>query len=420
MATRFDPKSHALNQFKVLASKYFPHEYLRVSSSKKGYRLSDSTQTLIEKSKEIVSEVENSNEILPESTAIIYRYGIVFQRIFNELSKYQTISSVKSRSRRGYRKEMEFLAFDLKKIELELKKSSNPKVKIQNDGKIIREFKKSSTSLMNDEKFDVIINEIDKMQPLFILGDSEGFKYFEALSRSVSSFKQNIEKKDQLLDKMNELKSSQISLRTEIEKASQQIPNYQKEIELQREKRGVNDIAKRKENLLNHPDISLFLKILTTALERYIKMIERREKQQLEDKDKFMGLIMEPTKFDGLNETLWKEIVFIIETHGIELLSGKNWFNFSFSDDLREFITRSDILTKYSELRSIEKELENIETELIQNPSFLEAKNFIDNYQYLKDQLAESETTLPSITEEIQKLSEIIEEERIKILDALT
>ena len=68
MATRFNSKLYVLNQFKVLAGKYFPQDYLRVNSSKKGFRLSDSTQQLIEKSKTIVSQLEKTNEALPQST----------------------------------------------------------------------------------------------------------------------------------------------------------------------------------------------------------------------------------------------------------------------------------------------------------------------------------------------------------------
>jgi hypothetical protein len=420
MATRFDSKSYVLNQFKVLASKYFPNEYMRVSSSKKGFRLSDSTQSLIEKSKTIVSQFENTDGLLPQSTAIVYRYGVVFQAIFSDLSNYQTISSLKARSRRGYRKEMEFIAFDLKKIELELKKSSKPKVKIQKDEKIIRDFKKRYLILMDENNFDLIKKNVEKTQPLFILDDSEGFKFFETLSRSISSFIEKIEQKDNLKNRKSEIKSSLIKIREDIKQASLDVSKYQKEIQLQREKRGVYELSKRKEALLNHTDMSLFLKILTTALERYIKMIERREKQRLENREQLMGIIIGPTKYDGLNETLWKHIVFIIETHGIELLNGKNWFEFEFSDDLREFITRQDVLKMYSELRGLEKDLEKIESELHQNSTFSKADNFIKKFELLKLQLEESEKSLPTITENINEINQIIEDERLKILQSLS
>ncbi|MCK4848163.1 MAG: hypothetical protein KAT16_03990 [Candidatus Heimdallarchaeota archaeon] len=419
MATRFDSKLYVLNQFKVLAGKYFPQDYLRVNSSKKGFRLSDSTQKLIEKSKTIVSQLEKTNEALPQSTAFVYRYGVVFQAIFSDLIEYQTISSVNARSRRGYRKEMEFLAFDLKKIELELKKSSNPRVKIQKDEKLIRVLKKRYLTLMDEKKFNLLKTEIEKTQPLFILDDSEGFKFFEVLSRSVSSFTQKISHKRKLMKQESEIKSSQKKLRDDIKQSSLEVQKYQKEIELQRKMRGVNDLTKRKETLYNQSDMSLFFKILTTSLERYIKMIERREKQRLEDRDQLLGVIIEPTKFDGLNETLWKQIVFIIETHGIELLNGKSWFKFSFSDDLRDFITRKDILKKFSELRNLERELETIESELYKNSIFSEAYNFIKKFESLKVQLEESEKTLPDIIEEINKLTQIIEDERLRIMQYL-
>jgi len=416
MATRFDSKSYVLNQFKVLASKYFPHDNLHVSSSKKGFRLSDSTQVLIEKSKAIVSQLEKTNGVLPQSTVIVYRYGVVFQAIFSDLANYQTISSIKARTRRGYRKEMEFLAFDLKKIELELKKSSNPRVKMQKDEKMIRDIKKRYIKLIDENEFESLKKDIEKTKPLFVLDASEGHKFLEVLSRSTSSFTQKITRKTNLMKQESELKISQNKLHENIKQASSEVPNYHKEIRLQREMRGFYDLTRRKEAILNQSDISLFFKILTTALERYIKMIERREKQRLEDRGLLLGLIIEPTKFDGLNEALWKQIVFIIETHGIELLNGKSWFKFRFSDDLREFITREDVLKNFSELRNLEKELETIESELYQSPSFSEAYNFINKFESLKSQAEESEKSLPSIKEEIEELSQQIEEERLKIL----
>jgi benzoyl-CoA reductase/2-hydroxyglutaryl-CoA dehydratase subunit BcrC/BadD/HgdB len=311
---------------------------------------------------------------------------------------------------------MEFLAFDLKKIELELKNSSNPRIKIQKDKKLIQDIKKRYIKLLDENKFDFLTTDIEKTQPLFVLADSEGYKFFEVLSRSFSSFIQKINHKENLLKQESETKLSLKNLRDNIKQSSSEVPKYQKEIQLQREKHGVYNLTKRKEALLNHSDISLFFKILTTALERYIKMIERREKQRLEGRDLLLGLIIEPTKFNGLNEALWKQIVFIIETHGIELLNGKNWFKFDFSDDLREFITREDILKKYSELRDLEKELEKIDSELNQNSSFSKAYNFIKENESLKLQLEESEKSLPDINEEIDELSLRIEDERLKIL----
>jgi hypothetical protein len=419
MATRFDSKSYVLNQFMVLTSKYFPQEHLRVNSSKKGFRLSDSTQNLIERSKTVVSQIEKSNGVIPQSTAIVYRYGTVFQDIFSELSSYQTISSVKSRSRRGYRKDMEFMAFDLKKIELELKKSSNPRVKIQKDKKLIQDVKKRCINFMNENNIGLLKTDIEKTQKLFVLDDSEGFKFCEVLSRHISSLLQMITHRKNLEKQESDIKSKQKEMHFAIKQASSDLPKYQKEIQLQREIHGVNDLTKRKEAILNNSDISLFLKILTTSLERYIKMIERREKQRLEDRDLLLGIIIEPTKYDGLNEALWKQIVFVIETHGIELLNGKSWFNFNFSDDLRDFITNKDVLKKFSEIRNLEKELEKVEFELSQNSSFSEANNLIEEFNDLKLQSEEAEKILPDIIEEITDVSKKIEEEKLKIMQNL-
>ena len=272
---------------------------------------------------------------------------------------------------------------------------------------------------MHDNEFDLLRTDIEKTKPLFILDDSEGFKFFEVLSRSVTSLIQKINQKRNLVKQESEINSSLNKLRENIKQTSLEVPQYQKEIQLQRELSGVYDLNKRKEVLFNHSDISLFLKILTTALERYIKMIERREKQRLEHRDQLFGVIIEPTKYNDLNEALWKQIVFIIETHGIELLNGKSWFNFNFSDDLRDFITNKDVLKKFSEIRNLEMELEKVERELSQTSSFTEANSLIEEFNNLKLQSEEAEKTLPDIIEEISDVSKKIEEERLKIIQNL-
>jgi hypothetical protein len=420
MASRFDSKSYVLSQFNALASKYFPHEYMRVNSGKKGFRLSDGTNNLIEKAKDIVSQAENNREIIPQSTAIIYRYGVVFQRIFDDLGKFQTLTSVKSRSRRGYRKEMEFLGFDLKKIELELKKSSNPSVKIQKDEKFVRDIKKHYLQLLQDEDFEKLKSDIMQKSAIFILEDSIGYKFFDNQTRLISSITQKIAKLDQLNDEITNLHNSQTSYKTRISELTPLIPEYEEIIQTQKNAMGVYERTDRKEELLTDSEISLFLKILTTSLERYIKMIERREKQRLEQREEFLNLILEPTKYEGLDEGLWKQIVFIIESHGIELLQGKTWFNFEFPDELRAYITNKDVLSKFAELRTLEKELEEIDKQLQKNSSFHEANALINELETVKNSLAESQGRIEELKLEIQDLSDSINEEKQNYLQSLS
>ena len=314
MASRFDSKSYVLNLFNSLASKYFPQECMRVNSGKKGFRLSDGTNLLIEKAKDIISRAEENREIVPQSTAHIYRYGIVFQMIFDDISQYQAFTSVKSRSRRGYRKELEFLAFDLKKIELELKKSSNPSVKIQKDEKFVRDIKKQYSQMVIDEDFQNLESDIAEKSSLFILEDSVGYKFYDTQTRQITSLTQNLNKLQELKDEKEKLLSSQETFNTKISEITPQIPRHEEIIQTQKKAMGVYERTDKKEALLTDSEVSLFLKILTTSLERYIKMMERREKQRLEQRDQFLGLILEPTKYEGFNEDLWKQIVFIIHS----------------------------------------------------------------------------------------------------------
>ncbi len=420
MASRFDSKSYVLNQFNALASKYFPHEYMRVNSGKKGFRLSDGTNNLIEKAKDVVSQAENNREIIPQSTARIYKYGVVFQQIFDDLGKYQTMTSIKSRSRRGYRKEMEFLGFDLKKIELELKKSSNPSVKIQKDEKLVRDIKKQYLQLLQEDEFEKLKSDISHKSTLFILEDSVGYKFFDTQTRNITSITRKLTQLNQLKAEKERLLSSQESLETQITELTPLIPKYEGIIRAQKNGMGVYERTDRKEALLTDSEISLFLKILTTSLERYIKMIERREKQRLEQREQFLRLILEPTKFEGLDEGLWKQIVFIIESHGIELLQGKNWFNFQFPDELRAYITDKNVLSKFAELRVLEKELDEIDKQLHEIPSFREAMSLINNLETMKNSLTESQERVNELKTEILDLTDSIAEERQNYLQSLS
>jgi hypothetical protein len=415
MATRFDSKSYAIQQFKVLANKYFPHEYMRVNSGKKGFKLSESTHQLIENSKKVIESAIKESSIVPQSTANIYRYGVTFQRIFNDLSNFQTISSVKSRSRRGYRKEMEFLAFDLKKIELELKKSSNPQIKIHKDKKFLNDTKKRYLELMNEDKVKILHSEVLLNRTVFILDDSEGFKFFDSLFRFITSINQNYEQIEVLKSQKKKEKQSILHNKNRVQKLTSLAAEYQSILRIQKEERGVFHISTRKETLLTDQDVSLFLKIITTSLERYIKMMERREKQRIDQKEEFMNMIVEPTKYEGFNENLWKQIVFIIETHGIELLGSKNWFDFKFPDEVRDFITRKDVLTKFAELRKLESELKLIDIELRKISEFSEAIDALDELELLKNQLINSQDSVPRIDEEVQQLKTEITREKRKI-----
>ncbi len=412
MATRFDSKSYAIQEFMVLASKYFPSDYLHVSSGKKGFRLTDSTLDLIEKVKKVVSQAEKANEAIPQSTAVIYRYGVVFQAIFDDLRQYQAISSVKSRSRRGYRKEMEYTAFDLKKIELELKKSTNPPVKVQKDEKYLKDRKKHYIQLVNEKSYQELESDVNNKRSMFILEDTEGYKFFDTVFRHITSLNQKIDKMNKFKKQKAELTTSLASLNQKIDEISGLIPSFEELMKNTKRNEGVYERTDLKETLITDPDVSLFLKILTTSLERYIKMMERREKQKLERRDQFLGLIVEPTKFTGLDEDLWKEIVFIIETHGIELLMGKNWFQFDFANELKLFITRKDVLTKFAELRTLESELEEIDRKLNQNSEYKNATSQIQELHILKTQFTESEEVIPELDEKIRTLNGRIKEER--------
>ncbi len=186
-------------------------------------------------------------------------------------------------------------------------------------------------------------------------------------------------------------------------------------MKFQREKSGIIQIISEKESLLLDPELSLFLKILVTSLERYMKMIERRESRNLEQREDYLGLIIEPTRYQGFNEDLWRQIVFIIESHGFELLSGKNWFKFEDPTELRQFIVNKDVLSKFARIRELEKELEKIEMQIQKDPQYSKAQKVIQNFEETKIFLIRLKKEIPEIKERIVSLSQDIETEKEKI-----
>ncbi|MFX0051720.1 MAG: hypothetical protein ACFE8U_10565 [Candidatus Hermodarchaeota archaeon] len=416
MATKFDPKEYSKNRLLMIGSKFFPKECIKIKSGRKGYQLGESMVTLIDRAKTIVEHAQELDEVIPVSTANICRVGTTFQNIFQNLSSYQVISQVKSRSRRGYRKEIEILDFDLKKIELAFKKSPQLPVKTQKDEKYIKNTKKLHLKLLDEEKYQMVLEDVIKRRDFFVIDDSEGRKYFDSLFRLLDNYIRKNNEKKQLKTELKQLKIKNEEINARNEELIKEIPQTKNQIKLQREQAGILDIISEKERLMADSDISLFLKILTTSLDRYIRMIERRENRILEQRDDLLSLILEPTRFQGLNEELWRTIVFIIETHGFELLSSKNWFKFENSIDLKLFILRKDILEKFASLRKIEKSLEELEKQLLTNPQYFKAQRIIEEFDRNEELQNELKNDILAIKREISNLIQELQSEKEKII----
>jgi len=415
MVTKFDSKEYTRQRLFHTCSKYLPEGQLKINFGKKGFRLGESTLALIQKAKEIIMIAQDSNEKIPESTANIFRYGTVCIEIFENLNQYQTISQLKSRSRRGHRKELDVIDFDHKRIELEFKKSPKPPVKTHKDIRIIYSAKKSYLRPLDENNFTFIIEDIRKKQNLFIVDGSDGKDFFDSIFRLVYPVTQKSNQKSELKIQLKQKQKDLEKTKTILADLKAELPRFKQKIELQRKESRIQEIINEKEQLFSDPDLSLFLKIVTTSLERYMKMIERRENRIIEEKEEFLGLILEPTKFQRLNEELWRKIVFIIETHGIELLSGKSWFKFEDPADLRQFIVLKDVLEKFAGLRKLEDELTAVEEHLEQNPEYAEAQSKIQKYEESKAKINLLKREIPELEEKINALTHMIEVDKEKI-----
>ncbi len=420
MATRFDPQEYAKQRFLSIGTKYFPKDHLRINTSKrKGFRLADSTISLIKQSIDVVTNAQESRVIIPASTANICRYGTILIEIFENLNEYQMISQLKSRSRRGYRKELEVIDFDLKKIELRLKKSDEPLTKAQKDEKMIRDIKKSYLKQLERDEFQHLFDDAIKKQDLFVLSDSDGKKFFDSLLRQLNIINAKFLEKEETESYLEKTKRTIRDLKLRITELEETLPSLKAKAENIRKQSGIFSLISEKEKLLADPDLSLFLKIITSCIERYVKMIERRENQMLDQREDLLGLVLEPTRFKGLNEDLWRQIVFIIETHGFELISSKNWFNFTHSDELRNFIIKKEILEKYARLRKLEEKLDEIEKKLANNPQYSEATSLVQEFDENKTLYSELKEEIPVIKEKIDSLSRDIKMDKEQIFSFL-
>lgn len=416
MATRFDSKEYAKQRFLALGSKYFPIDHLRINASKrKGFKLADSTVALIQQSIDIVTSAEESKIIIPTSTADIFRYGSLFIEIFDNLKQFQVISQLKSRSRRGHRKDIDVLEFDLKKIELALKKRPSPSIKTQKDERMIREIKNFYLNLLEEDKFDTLANDALKNQNLFVLNDSEGKKFHISFLRQLNTLILRNTELSESRSHLDKIKRTKQELKNRISILRKDLSQLKEEVNLHRKNIGIYKYLEEKEKLLADPDLSLLLKILTICLERYVKMIERRENRGLDERDAYLGLVFEPTRFKGLTEDLWREIVYIIETHGFDLIGSKNWFKFSNTEDLRKFIIQREVLEKFARIRKLESKLDEIENLLEENPKYSSAKNLIQEYDANSSKIMKLDEEILKVKGEIESLSLTVKEERRKI-----
>lgn len=419
MVSKFDSKDYAKQRLFNICVKYFPKEHLKINSGRKGFRLGESTNELINQSRAVINRTKETNDPIPESTANIFRYGTKCQEIFEDLSSYQMISQLKARSRRGYRKELEVVDFDLKKIDLEFKKSPNPSVKTLKDEKFIRNAQKLYLKLLNEDNHPLILKDVMKNQELFIVVGSNGKKFFDSLFRLLNAL---VSKNTEKIEHETLLEQKQIEIANKsnrLQEIETELPAITHQIELYREKSGIQGILSEKEQLFSDPDLSLFLKTLTNGLERYMKMMERRESRDLEQKEDFLNLILDPTRFQGLDEELWRQIVFIIETHGFELLSGKKWFMFEDPSELRQFMVRKNVLEKFAHLRTIEKQLNEIEIQLQNDPNYSKAQKKIQKFDETSEIIVKIRKELLKIEEKVASLSQELEADKEKVVKFL-
>lgn len=420
MATKFDPKEYAKKRLIGTVAKYFPMEYIKVKAGRTGYRLGESTITIIERSKNIIDAASESDIEVPYSTVNIFKIGSTLQHIFQNLSDYQVVSQVKARSRRGYRKEIDLIDFDLKKIELAFKKSPNPSVRHQKDVKIIKTAQKFYIKLLDEKKYQNLLEDVIKQQELFIVDSSDGKAFFDSLYRLLNTFIEKIDEKARYETQLVQTKNEVKAIKKKLNESENQLPQIKNRITVLRKESGIHNLVREKEQVYSDPDFSLFLKILTTCLDRYIRMIERRENIILEQREDFLNLILEPSKYQGLNEELWKQIVFIIEAHGIELLGSKGWFKFEDSLELRQFFVRKDILEKYARVRKIEEKYNEIEVKLLENPEYSEAQQLLQEFDRQETLLNKLEKEIPKIDRKIISLSSELESEEETIRTLLS
>lgn len=419
MATRFDPKEYSRQRFVSLCARFLPKDHVKINVGRKGFRLADSMTYLIEQAKGIVMRAQTSGEVIPDSTATVFRFGIILQEIFLNVGDYLTVSQLKSWSRRGHRKELEITEFDLKKVELALKRSPEPPVKAQKDDKLVMGVQRTYQRLLREKKYQFILEDSTSKQNLFVLDDSAGNKFFKAVNRLISRLKKINQEKKQLSEKLLVMQEEIIELKNRLTQAQALRPQLKRQLEDFRRERGVFEHLDEKEGLLATPQLSLFLKVITNSLERYVKWVERREHRIVEHKDAFMGLVLEPSRFKGFNEELWREIVFIIENYGMDLLQNKDWFEFNQPGELREFITRIDILELFARLREIETQLDDIDNQLQQDPRYVAVTQELQDNDHQITLLDRLQQEIPETTERLAMLSREMtegEEEISKLL----
>jgi predicted nucleic acid-binding Zn-ribbon protein len=296
-----------------------------------------------------------------------------------------------------------------------LKKSPDPPIKIQKDKKMILDMKKNYFKQFENNEYQTVLEDILIKQKFFVQIDSDGNKFIESILRQLNNLIAKITEKKDLQSLLVEIEDEIREIEIRIEELEDALPKLKDEIESFRKESGIYTHLSEKEKLLSDPDLSLFLKIITLGLEKYVKMVERRENRKLDQREDFLGLILEPTRFNNLTEDLWREIVYIIESHALELISSKSWFKFKNSDDLRNFIVKKDVLEKYARIRKLESTLDSIEQNLSKNPQYSEDDRLVKEFNEKRSSYAKLNEKIPEVKEKIDTLSHElkIEEEKV-------
>lgn len=358
---KFDSKAYVKNRLLLLIKKYCPIDHINLRSKRSGFELAENTLLVINNAEEIISDAESRGDKFPKSTANIIRYGVILINIFNNLEDYMEVNILKGRTRRGHKKDIAVTDFDLKKIELLFKKSSLPfKVKTVDDDKLIKAKTKEYNKFLEEANVDAIKKDSKVYQNYFVIENSEGFEFFRKINRLADDLSKEIklikQKQIDLLTIQEESKNLEKTLQDAIKNKT----ILEEKIKSLKAELGIKTLLNNKEELINDPNIALFFRILSIGIDRYIRRMENKENITLDNKKELLDIALNPTKSPYLNKEHWKGLIEIFEQFGLELLQGKSWFTFETNDELKQFLTSSDLLTTYSQIRKLESEMDNI------------------------------------------------------------
>ena len=384
-----------------------PYMLIETNIKKGGLNLSPETLSIIKEAKDLGDFVAKEKLQLPKSTYDILRYGSAVEiDILNNLDKLSQYATVKMRVRKGVQYN-QVLVWDTRSIENILKKTDKPKVKSQDDKKVLKEFLTSFTSFNN---FNEDYKLFTKYRRLFLAKNFPITVHFIKGDNFLQDF---VEKKSKVMQREKEISQEQSqfnsydSIRLNLE---QQITDKTNKFYTE-DKTGLNIKAKKDqiEKLESSEPLASYSKLLNDIIETFDAYATKQNVNLSFDEQNVLRDLKESVITHEKNVDLhFNSLLTVIIRHADVAFGKKHWYTkllqeLGSIEKIDSFIRSGPGYKAWIEAREVAKDV----YELQQSSDF---KNFQETITNLESEIKKNEEFLNRSSERLRKFNQDLDE----------